>query len=139
MFESSLCATSLRELLAWPKRGMEKGWTILRLIQGASRSIPANSEALSTTANKTQERSNSSSALCYRRKLNGAGVNRMPMRRGIVSEANARGKTMGYADGDTATRKVEVRVEVKCHEHACRCSDVWMGYDPLETCPEERV
>jgi hypothetical protein len=43
---------------------------------------------------------------------NGAGVNRMSMGKGIVSEANARGKATGYADGDTSTWRVEVRVEV---------------------------
>ena len=36
----------------------------------------------------------------------------MPMRKGMVSEAKARGKAAGYADGGTATWKVEVEVEV---------------------------
>lgn len=36
----------------------------------------------------------------------------MSMGKGTVSEANARGKATGYADGDTATWTVEVRVEV---------------------------
>jgi hypothetical protein len=95
MSESSLCAISLRELLAWPKKGHGERLDNSSLDPGASRSIPANSEALNTTANKTQKRSNSSSALRYSRKPNGVGVNRMPMRRGIVSEANARGKATG--------------------------------------------
>jgi hypothetical protein len=41
----------------------------------------------------------------------GAGVNRKPERRGIVSEANAHGKAVRYADGDTTIRKIEVQVE----------------------------
>ncbi len=42
----------------------------------------------------------------------GAGVHRMRMRKGMVSEANAHGKAVGYADGGTATWKVEVPVAV---------------------------
>src|SRR2546422_9987270 len=42
----------------------------------------------------------------------GAGVNRRRRGRGIVSEANARGKAPRYADRDTATWMVEVRVAV---------------------------
>jgi len=38
----------------------------------------------------------------------GAGVNRKQAGKGIVSEAKACGKAIGYADGDTATWKVEV-------------------------------
>jgi hypothetical protein len=36
----------------------------------------------------------------------------MRVRKGIVSEANAHGKAVGYADGGTATWKVEVPVAV---------------------------
>jgi len=38
----------------------------------------------------------------------GAGVHRMRVRKGMVPEANARGKAAGYADGDPATGRVEV-------------------------------
>ena len=41
----------------------------------------------------------------------GAGVNRKPKRRGIVSEANAHGKAVRYADGNTTIWKIEVQVE----------------------------
>jgi len=44
---------------------------------------------------------------------NGVGVNRMPTENRIVSEAKAHGKAVGYADGNTITWKVEVRVEVQ--------------------------
>ena len=46
------------------------------------------------------------------RQPNGAGVNRMLMGKGMVSEAKARGKATGYADGDPVTWTVAVRVEV---------------------------
>ena len=42
----------------------------------------------------------------------GGGVNRMLMRKGMVSEANARGKATRYADRDPATWTVKVQVEV---------------------------
>src|SRR2546425_6699032 len=61
--ESSSCVTSLRGLSAWSKTDMEKGWTLLRVIQRHPASIPANSETLRATAHDTQERSNSSLAL----------------------------------------------------------------------------
>jgi hypothetical protein len=70
---------------------MEKGWTVLRVIQTASRSIPADSEALSSTPNGNRERYNSPSAL----RSYEAGVNRMLMVSRIVSEAKARGKAVG--------------------------------------------
>lgn len=73
------------------------------------------SETLSSTTNGIQERSNSSLALCYYPATlgnGGAGVNRMLMRKGIVSEAKACGKATGYADGDTAIWKVEEQVGV---------------------------
>ena len=73
------------------------------------------SEALSSISNGIQERSNSSLALCYYlAKLGngGAGVNRMLVGKGIVSEAKACGKAAGYADGDTAIWKVEEPVGV---------------------------
>jgi hypothetical protein len=44
---------------------------------------------------------------CY-----GVGVNRKPWRRGIVSKANAHGKAVRYADGNTTIWKIEVQVEV---------------------------
>jgi hypothetical protein len=61
-------------------------------------SIPANSEALSSTSNGIQERGNSAPALCghlARTSDNGVGVNRMPAGRGIVSEAKVCGKATG--------------------------------------------
>jgi hypothetical protein len=42
----------------------------------------------------------------------GVGVHRMWRRSGIVSEAKAHGKAVGYADGGTITWKVEVPVAV---------------------------
>jgi hypothetical protein len=42
----------------------------------------------------------------------GVGVNRKPWRRGIVSKANAHGKAVRYADGNTTIWKIEVQVEV---------------------------
>ncbi len=44
---------------------------------------------------------------------NGVGVNRMPTESRIVSEANAHGKAVGYADGNTVAWKVEVQLEVQ--------------------------
>jgi len=75
---------------------------VLRSIQAASQSIPANSEILSSTPNENQERHNSPSVLQYIEE----GVNRMLMVSRIVSEAKARGKAAGYADGNTTTWKV---------------------------------
>jgi hypothetical protein len=71
----------------------QSGWTILRLIQAASQSIPANSEALTATTNGIQERSNSPLALLAHSALNdnGGGVNRMRKGKGIVSKAKALG------------------------------------------------
>jgi hypothetical protein len=43
---------------------------------------------------------------------NGAGVNRMPTERRIVSKAKAHGKAVRYADGNTIAWKVEVQIEV---------------------------
>jgi hypothetical protein len=101
--------TSLRGLSAWSKTDMENGWTLLRVIQRHPASIPANSETLRATPNSTQERSNSSLALLSPKR---AGVNRMLVRKGMVSEANARGKATRYADRDPATWTVKVQVEV---------------------------
>ena len=42
----------------------------------------------------------------------GVGVNRKPWRRGIVSEANARGKAARYADGNTIIWIVEALLAV---------------------------
>src|SRR6266852_2302508 len=72
MSESSSMETSLRGLSAWSKTGMVKprktgiplsGWTSSLMIQDAPQSNPANSEALNSTANEDQERSNDLSAL----------------------------------------------------------------------------
>jgi hypothetical protein len=84
------------------------GWTSVSGIQTAPPSNPANSEILNSTANGVQERSNGPRALHFI----GAGVHRMRVGCGIVSEANALGKAEGYADGDTVTWKIEVQVGV---------------------------
>lgn len=84
------------------------GWTSACGIQTALPSNPANSEILNSTANGVQERSNGPRALQA-----GVGVHRMRMGCGIVSEANARGKAAGYADGDTVTWKIEAQVGVQ--------------------------
>jgi len=69
---------------------------------GASISTPANSEALRSTPNRVQERSNYQPAL--RCSSSGAGVNRMRGWSGIVQEANA---LANPRDMLTWTRSVE--------------------------------
>ena len=114
MTEPPLIGTSLRELSAWSKRDMVKHAGMpARLdnrvvIQAAPQSNPAESEVLNSTTNDIQERGNGLVALLF-----GAGVNRMRRGCGIVSEAKARGKATGYADGDTTAWKVEARVGVQ--------------------------
>jgi hypothetical protein len=50
-------------IIGLAQQGMGKGWTYWLMIQGASRSTPANSATLHTTSNSFQERRNSSLAL----------------------------------------------------------------------------
>jgi hypothetical protein len=88
---------------------MENGWTLLRVIQKASQKYPG--EQCGPTRNGTQHPGTES--LPPGSPLWGAGVNRMPRGRGMVSEANARGKAPRYADRDTTTWRVEVRVAVE--------------------------
>lgn len=88
--------------------GTETGWTLLRVIQKASHKYPGE-QCGPTRHDKrhsgTEERPPGS--LHW-----GVGVHRMPRGRGMVSEANARGKASRYADGDTAPWMVEVQVAV---------------------------
>lgn len=79
-----------------------KGWTFYGRSRLHPKSNPANSETLSSTSNENQERHNSPSVLQGIEE----GVNYMLMVSRIVSEANARGKAAGYADGNTTTWKV---------------------------------
>ena len=91
------------------KRGLPRlhGWIRRIEIQAALQSNPANSGVLPSTANDVQERGNGPPALPL-----GAGVPRMRTGLGIVSEANARGKAAGYADGDTGIWRIEAQVGV---------------------------
>lgn len=67
--------------------------------------IPANSKVLRPTSNGNQERDNPLKALqaCLEQV-----VSRMPCWGRIASEANARGKAVGYADGGTVKWQIEM-------------------------------
>jgi len=88
--------------------GTENGWTLLRVIQKASQKYPG--EQCGPT--RYDKRHPGTESLPSGSLLWGGGVNRMPRGRGIVSEANARGKAPRDADRDTATWMVKGRVAV---------------------------
>src|SRR2546423_674441 len=62
----------------------------------------------------------------------GAGVHRMRMGRGIVSEANASRKARGYADGDTVTWMVKAQVAVNGAPHRRPSSPAKKGSNPRD-------
>lgn len=115
--EPSLCRTSQRGVTGWVQKD-----TIPGLQDFAPRSQctqeflflhaplirnPADSGTLPVAPNAKQEQGKPSTALAR------AGANRMRYKAGIVPEANARGKTTGYADRDTVILTIESASRVK--------------------------